>query len=170
MKFERATIPPEEVERVVRETVEAFDADPRSVIPDGPLPSREQFMKDARKAAERGFKGEVYLNDKYQVIVQRNDGPEGWPDIIHLSIKRRDKDVIHDWRELQEIKNAIVGPENEAVELYPAESRLVDSANQFHLWCLSEPGHLFPFGMFTKAVKDDGEIAGSRQRRREPSC
>jgi len=28
----------------------------------------------------------------------------------------------------------IVGEEHEAFEVYPAESRLVDTANQYHLW------------------------------------
>jgi hypothetical protein len=37
---------------------------------------------------------------------------------------------VHDWRDLQRIKNQLVGPECEAVELYPAESRKVDTANQ----------------------------------------
>jgi hypothetical protein len=54
--------------------------------------------------------------------------------VAWLSIKRRDREVIRDWRELQAIKNAIVGPEHEGFELYPAESRLVDTANQFHLF------------------------------------
>ena len=51
---------------------------------------------------------------------------------------------IHDWRELQQIKNAICGEEIEAVELYPA-SRLVDTSNQYHLWALPA-GKRFPFG------------------------
>jgi hypothetical protein len=44
---------------------------------------------------------------------------------------RLDGQAIHDWRELQRIKNEIVGDEIEAVELYPAESRLLDTANWY---------------------------------------
>ena len=74
---------------------------------------------------------EIFLCDEYQVAVDKTTpmhGFKGWT-IWHLSIKRRDKEAIHDWRDLQEIKNQICGPEIEAVELYPAEARKVDSAN-----------------------------------------
>lgn len=96
-----------------------------------------------------------WLNDTYQVEENRIGPPmPGWPDMIWLSIKRRDKEPIHDWRELQEIKNQLVGPECEAVELYPAEKRVIDTANQYHLWCLADPGFMFPFGMTTDGGPD----------------
>jgi hypothetical protein len=81
-----------------------------------------------------------WLNDVYSVG-RYDDG-----NIIHLSIKRIDKEPIHDWRDLQEIKNLLVGKENEAVELYPAESRRVDMANQYHLWCFADEKATIPFG------------------------
>ncbi len=89
---------------------------------------------------------DIYVNDGYQVNVRKL--PEGWE---WLSIKRKDKEAIHDWRELQEIKNKLCGKEREAIELYPAESRLVDSSNQFHLWVLPE-GEKFPFGYGDRLV------------------
>jgi hypothetical protein len=87
---------------------------------------------------ERGQ--EFWINDKYQVVkhVQGN--------MVWLSIRRLDRETIHDWRELQAIKNELVGPEFEAVELYPAESRLVDGANQYHLWAVNDASYRFPFG------------------------
>ena len=104
----------------------------------------------------------IYLNDRYQVDVR--ELPEGW---LWLSFKRRDKQAIHDWREIQEVKNGIVGKEREAVELYPAESRLVDTSNQFHLFALPE-GEKFPFGygdrMIVKGHDDYDGTGGSRQR------
>jgi|OM-RGC.v1.023923475 hypothetical protein len=109
----------------------------------------------------------VYLNDTYQVNVKELESKDGWPEMFWLSIKRRDKDVIRDWRELQLIKNLIVGPEHEGVELFPAESRLVDTSNQYHLWVLKEPGLRFPFGFTEREVVDGtGEIEkdGARQR------
>jgi hypothetical protein len=117
---------------------------------------------------------EVWANDHYQVIVYRDpakapelpDASSGWPNMIWLSIKRTDQEPIHDWRELQEIKNMLVGRENEALEVYPAESRLVDTANQFHLWVFSDPKIKLPFGFFTRAVADP-EMAkryGGKQR------
>jgi hypothetical protein len=41
----------------------------------------------------------------------------------------------HDWREFQKIKNDVAGPEWEAVELYPKESRLLDPSNYYMIWC-----------------------------------
>lgn len=86
----------------------------------------------------------IFMNSRYQVNVRECEAVEG-PPMLHLSIKRLDKGVVHDWRELQRVKNEIVGPEREALEIYPAESRRVDSANQYHLWVLPE-GVRVPFG------------------------
>lgn len=90
----------------------------------------------------------IWINGLYEVwmrFMPSVDDPP-WPAMIWLSIKRRDKAPIHDWRHLQRIKTECVGPENEAVELYPAESRCVDMANQFHLWVVADPKAQFPFG------------------------
>lgn len=85
-----------------------------------------------------------FLNDVYQVNVRFVTNPDVGH-LMHLSIKRRDKQAIHDWRDLQWIKNQIAGPEVEAVEIYPAESRLIDTSNQYHLWCFLG-GRKLPFG------------------------
>lgn len=107
----------------------------------------------------------VFLNDTYQVNVSEVDTPIGR--MLWLSVKRRDKNVIHDWRDLQEIKNQLVGPEHEGVELYPAESRKVDTSNQYHLFVFADPDKRYPFGYWDREVMDgDGEIGkdGTRQR------
>ena len=44
---------------------------------------------------------------------------------------------IRDWNVLQGIKNEIVGPEYEAVELFPAQSRLMNQECAYHLWVLA---------------------------------
>lgn len=107
----------------------------------------------------------VFLNDTYQVSVSKFKlNLPGWPsEMFHLSIKRRDKGVIRDWRVLQRIKNEILGSESEAVELFPRESRLVDSANQYHMWGTKDPDFQFPFGFKDRLViGEPGE--GSKQR------
>jgi hypothetical protein len=96
----------------------------------------------------------VCENSIYTVFVHDVPQPEGWPEMLTLSIRMHTRDVIRDWRDLQRIKNEVIGPENEAVELFPAESRLVDSANQFHLWVLKDPKARFPFGFTVRAVTD----------------
>lgn len=107
---------------------------------------------------------QVWLNNRYQVIARSfllGDGVT----MTHLSIKRRDKASIKDWRDLQRIKNEILGTDVEAVELYPNEDRLVDTANQYHLWALPA-GYTFPFGFGERLVTEitDGPVGESQQR------
>lgn len=107
----------------------------------------------------------VYLNDQYQVNVRKIDSPFG--ELYWLSIKRLDKKIIHDWRDLQEIKNQIVGPENEGVELYPAEARRVDTANQYHLFVIADNTRWWPFGFADRKVLDgSGDIEKDNTRQR----
>lgn len=112
------------------------DLTPESLVRDHRI-----TYKQARAAVAEMRAARVYRNDLYEVAI--NDLGS---DILHLSIKRLDREPIHDWRDLQRIKNELVGPECEAVEVYPAESRLVDTANQYHLWACSNPAYRFPIG------------------------
>jgi len=105
----------------------------------------------AREQIERMRAQRILLSDTYQVNVQDVDCHDFGTKLTWLSIKRRDKAAFHDWRELQQIKNAICGPEREAVEMYPAESRLVDTSNQYHLWVLPD-GLKWPFGYMDRMV------------------
>jgi hypothetical protein len=98
-----------------------------------------------------------WKNDMYQVGVFRDNENtknswDGWPEMVHLSIKRNDREPLHDWRDLWAIKNCLIGEENEALELYPAESRLVDGANQYHLWVFVDSDVRLPFGMTEKKI------------------
>lgn len=97
----------------------------------------------------------IFKNDTYQVVVTKRGE---W---VHLSIKRNDKQPVHIWRDLQEIKNQLVGEECEALELYPAESRKVDTACQYHLWCHNDPTFRFGIGFNDGRIVSDESIAGS---------
>lgn len=83
---------------------------------------------------------EFWTNDQYLVIRRTIKGDEGVEPMYHLSIRTRDNAPARDWRDFQRLKNQLAGPEYEGVEIYPAESRKVDTANQFHIWA-------FPFKM-----------------------
>ena len=106
---------------------------------------------------------ETWTNDIYRVTVNRkhiNPLMEvvglSVGQVIELGITRRDQSAIHDWRQLQYIKNDILGEEVEAVELFPRESRLLDSANTFWLYAIPN-GNDFPFGSTHRAVLDEEE-------------
>ncbi len=80
---------------------------------------------------------EVWENDLYEVTVRTHK--EGWPlgggNWVQIGICCVDGEPRHDWRDFQAIKNQLCGEEWEAVELYPAESRLVDPSNYYILFC-----------------------------------
>lgn len=122
-------------------------------------------LAEAEKLVAQNYDTVMWLNDTYQVA-QRKVEPRNWPPLIHLSVKRIDKEPIHDWRELQQIKNMLVGPANEGVEIYPDEARLVDSANQYHLWVFSDPSIKLPFGFGERLTRtpEEAEAVGAKQR------
>lgn len=121
---------------------------------------------EVRRHVEVECEGLVFMNDTYQVLLRQKvlelsptlKAPTFW-----LSIKRLDREPCRDWRHFQQIKNEIIGPEYEAMELYPAESRLVDSANQYHLWGFYDPTYRFPFG-FNERMVSMAPIGKSKQR------
>jgi len=80
---------------------------------------------------------QVWENDLYEVTVRTHE--TGWPlgggPWVQIGISCTDGEPRHDWRDFQAIKNQLLGDEREAVELYPAESRLCDPSNYFILWC-----------------------------------
>ena len=106
---------------------------------------------------------EYWVNNQYQVQVRFFRDAN----FAHLNIRRRDgKAIFRDWRHFQWIKNQLIGPECEAVELYPAESRMVDASNKYHLYCSLDPAFRFPFGMKERDVDytQRGTVAGTKQR------
>jgi hypothetical protein len=123
--------------------------------------TREQAEDERRHMIEE----DIMLNNVYQVNIRVAETGI-YTDMVYLSIKRRDKKTIRDWRHLQRIKNELVGPECEGVELYPAESRLVDTANQYHMWVAVDSDFRFPFGFTERLVHgpEEAHKVGARQR------
>ena len=120
-----------------------------------------------------GIEDRIFVNHRYQV--NATEYSNGHSSILHLSIKSKDKSPIHDWRHFQLIKNEVTtlygwgnGEECEAMEIYPAESRLVDTANQYHLWVLPEGGRV-PYGFMERNISEVEVSApgppSSRQRK-----
>ena len=133
------------------------------IYPDGSTLSIAQFKEAFYKGAKSV---EVYKNKTHMVIKTTGAGAKGMPDRIWLSVKRNDRESFHDWRVMQDIKNQLVGRYHEMVELYPAESRKVDCANQYHIWGFDDPKFRFPFGFDQRRVESSKEAAkiGAKQR------
>ena len=117
-------------------------------------------------AMELSRHGQIWANEKYQVMLypecevdgQRRNSSMVQVPMTHLSIKLHTKKSIHDWRDLWAIKNCLVGEEHDAAEIYPAKSRLVDMANQYHLYVIDEPGLYLPFGMSGGTYMNNNEM------------
>ena len=106
-------------------------------------------------------KAEVWINDLYQVSVT------AWGNgMLQINIRRRDGSMFKDWRHFQQIKNEVAGPEREAFELYPAESRKVDTCNKWHLWVLPEGVKMEGIGWVERDVQyvENKHVPGLRQR------
>ena len=117
----------------------------------------EKFERAINGTIERlheqfGIVREWWVNNIYEVWGYRKKNADS---LVHnpiykgkctyITIKRKDKKAVHDWRHFQQIKNELVGNEVEAIEIYPKESRLHDTVNQYHLFCLPL-GTTFKFG------------------------
>jgi hypothetical protein len=160
-KFKEAVMPQSESDHVILDLLRKWEAgnpEVRAMFPG--LNSAALVRMEAARIIAKEYEGtKVYLNDKYQVLVKEISG--NW---VRLSIKRLDREPIHDWRDLQKIKSELVGPECEGVELYPAESRLVDQANQYWLHCCTDPTWRFPFGFNDGRLVSATSIGKSKQR------
>jgi hypothetical protein len=92
----------------------------------------------------RDPESDIYLNSRYQVHRRRITSPAGGPDLVHLSLKRVDRRILIPYEDKLRIKNEVVAPECEGVELLPARSREIDTANQYHLWVIDSAHFRFP--------------------------
>jgi len=132
------------------------------------LPNPNEWMKEVNKEYEER---EAWKNDTYTVHVNRHQkiglrDDNGDPVLMTwLSIKRNDRQAKPDWRDFQWIKNQLVGEENEGCELFPAESRLIDGANQFHIWVFEDPTYRFPFGFTDGRIVTEKKFFGETQRK-----
>ena len=133
-----------------------------------PLLSEAARREEAEHGVRMALEDEIFVSDVYQVArrVTRPDETGGMP-LIHLSVKRHDKQPIHDWRDMQKIKNSLAGPQYEGVELYPPEKRLVDTANQYHIWVFGDPEFSLGLGFperFVDYTEVEAKPNGSAQR------
>lgn len=128
---------------------------------EGRVPSSDEKLAWAGNAAAMSLPDRAFRNDTYEVQM-RLDRP-----LIHLAIRRHDDGAITKWRDFQQIKNELIGPEHEAVELFPAESRLIDTSNQYHLWVFADRANRFPLGWWRRCVLPEQFAAPGIQHGRD---
>lgn len=111
------------------------------------LPEKIQFVEEA---VQRMTSLHQFENNLYHVEICYT------AQYIHLDIRRKDEGRCTNWRHMQQIKNELVGTEYEAVQLFPAESRKVDTGNEYHLWVAVDANYRFPFGFHRRWVIENG--------------
>lgn len=116
------------------------------IVPEAPVEDLPEWTPFTRSSDVLGIP--QYVNSRYSVTVCRwrmrlfADRPQV---VYRLGIQNFDQSARHDWRDFQRIKNELIGPEAEGLELYPAESRLLDPSNYYLLWVLPK-GDRVPLG------------------------
>ncbi len=113
---------------------------------------------------DRAYATEAYRNKPRDLLSFHKNGiytvqeflrPSPWGEITLLMVRRNDAAPVRSWGDLQRIKNELTGPERVAVEVYPAETDLVDDANIYHLWVLPA-GFVLPFGLHISSRGQNG--------------
>lgn len=137
---------------VVRRTLLAQPAEYFQPYFEGRNPTSIEKAKYVEEAVRRMTPARAFVNSLYRV--ELFETPASGPHFIHLGIQRLDQRPYKEWKHLQQIKNEIVGEEYEAIELFPAESRLVDAGHQYHLWVHRDPTFRFPVGWWLRVVRD----------------
>ena len=109
-----------------------------------------RIRENAEVLVQENDESKCYLSPMFQVLKRILwDEQHGFESNspTYLSIKRIDREPLCDWRAKQRIKNAILGDHWEGVELYPAEERLVDTSNQYHMFAWEA---IFPIYVFNR--------------------
>lgn len=123
--------------------------------------TRRQAIEQVRATTRDLEQDALFKSSLYQVMVRDRDG-------LHVTVKRLDREPIFERDDLVEIGRQFTPEDAIAVELYPAESRVVDTANQYHIFCVpsvikSESGDAslaLHDVVRQTAAKEDGRNAG----------
>lgn len=122
-------------------------------------PTWDQFvecvpMLDGKPAPHILNEGETMWQNRFYVVFRTYLSVHGHDGPMHLSIRHQQRKAVRDWRHFQKIKNELAGSQREAIEIYPPEAFLVDTANQYHLFVLAM-GDTTPF-----TWKNQGRVVG----------
>lgn len=86
----------------------------------------------------------IYINNIFVVQVFK-PVQTTWGELIKVGVRRNDEAPVHSWSDLQRIKNEVFGQNYYAIEVYPSEMDVVDVANMYWIWVLSNQQKV-PFG------------------------
>ncbi len=113
----------------------------------------------------------VWRNNEYLVGVTQVDTRDEYFGIVtYLLISRQDGEPIHSWLDLQQIKSTLGYEEQVALEVYPPDCNLFDTANCYHLWVLPDRGVGFPLDLkVLNQRRNDQMVLDKRRSESEPA-
>ena len=98
----------------------------------------------------RGVPYSAWSNGEYGCLrsepFDATEGHAKWPSMVHLILSRLDAGPVYDRAAMAGAIGQLVGPGRDAVQLYPAESRVLNLDNAAHLWVFPNPACRFPLG------------------------
>ena len=117
----------------------------------------KQMVKDSmdleipEEALNDLMSDETWGNDRYTVNLHFLGGDRDG--FVEMAVHNHNRTPHVPWRHLQQIKNEILGSDREAVQLFPAEDRLVDTANEYWLY-------VYPIGKAPMRKRGRGDLVG----------
>lgn len=110
---------------------------------------------------------ELWRNATHTVFVHAHHVDSGLPDPkdgwVTLSIKRNDRAAECDWRIFMRIKNELLGPDREAMQIFPSMDRVVDTANQYFLF-VAPKGFVLGVGFLDRLVMDQQQSTEANEQ------
>jgi len=92
----------------------------------------------------------IYENKEYIVSVMQSEKIKtfkGFPEILHVTIIKKNHNKITNWNTIQKIKDIIIGKEYTAIQIFPPTSEIIDYSNAYHLWVFNNKNFKLPFGL-----------------------
>ena len=142
-------------------TQERLEEQAKQMMHDFPESYARLTFQDVKIRLMREYIQETWQNDIYIILVYRNEAAD---DMVHdpeykgkctwLSIRRRDRRPVNNWQDMQTIKNRLCGTECDAIQIFPKESKMVNTSNQYHLIVMPEEVNI-PFGWQARFVKKE---------------
>jgi len=96
---------------------EEVSASPYTLPPPDDLLTRPWTAVECCASDTRAADAEIWVNSRYQVHLRRYEARDAGPPLVHLSFKRLDGRAHIPYRDKMRIKDELVGPKCEGMEL-----------------------------------------------------
>lgn len=144
MAFQRIEAPVDDQDALAREMQRMGLPEHEIIAGSADVASKRRHWLAAGARYFRDADHLVFIADAHALNCAPADSPPMW----WMRVYRHDgQPLVNHWRELQAIKNELIGPEHQGVEFYPPERELRDGENSYHLFVFKDPADRLAFGL-----------------------